>query len=155
MPRWNGQRMPAAGQATSAWTRSGLSSRLSWRTAVRWNGIKLSANRFTYMYNILATLINCSVFMSGGENNIWNPGCFLSQSRLWLTASQNNDISQLGQEEGMLSPEGKKIPTRGVGASRIKQQQAATPAMCMCIFCQHASWNLLLPYRYWMKLFVF
>ena len=29
---WNGQQIPAAGQDTSAWTWSGLSSRLSWRT---------------------------------------------------------------------------------------------------------------------------
>ena len=32
--------------------------------------------------------------------------------------------SQMAQEENLLSPEGKKIPTRGRGAARLKQEEA-------------------------------
>jgi hypothetical protein len=126
----------------SAWTWSGLSSRLSWRTLqsgemgsrYAWHQpIDLHVQRSSYTDPFFGFS-----YLVGKETLIIWFQRVLSQSQCgWLPHWTN--ISQLGQEEGMLSPEGKKIPTRGIGASRIKQQQAATHAMCMCIFCQNPS----------------
>ena len=139
---WNGQRIPAAGQDTKRMDmiRAVIQAKLK-DTAVWWNGIKIcltSANRFTCPTFFLHWSIFRFSYLVGKETLIIWFQRVLSQSQCgWLPHWTN--ISQLGQEEGMLSPEGKKIPTRGIGASRIKQQQAATHAMCMCIFCQNPS----------------
>ena len=63
-------------------------------------------------------------------------------------------LHPLSQAEGLLSPDGKKVPTRGVGAQRLKQQQACswtTFARCTTV----KDWSIYViyanKYKTWCK----
>ena len=65
------------------------------------------------------------------------------------------------QAEGLLSPQGKKIPSRGVGAARVKQEKACLTIQSFCwlmvmmmhviitrISCNHILYYIYILYIY-------